>query len=275
MDNGTEYTNSVFVEYCNSLRIRCELTAPYTSQQNGPVASELSRAIKAGHAARIEVNKLFPDVHLEKLKGVRDPDGSSLRMESVLWTSEGFSRSATTANSGMISPYEVFFGDRPLMLVSPFYKPAYHRVPWQSKLDRQARPRFLLNFGYNHGSDCFKIMDAKTGRIVQSLDVTWHQPREPLISLAPTVGSGVPQSPSGAEMPDYVHIHPAPATTATPTAVPVPASANATPAPLRSLTASIPDRVVRELDHEADVGMPGRTREVKRMRCGSPPTAWA
>ena len=28
-------------------------------------------------------------------------------------TSEGFNRSATTANSGMLSPHEVFFGDHP------------------------------------------------------------------------------------------------------------------------------------------------------------------
>ena len=84
-DNGAEYTNSAFVEYCNSLQIRRELTAPYTPQQNGPVESTgLSRAIKAGHAARIEVNRLFPDVHLERLKGVRDPDGSILWMDSVL-----------------------------------------------------------------------------------------------------------------------------------------------------------------------------------------------
>ena len=69
-DNGTEYTNSAFVEYCNGLQIRRELTAPYTTQQNGPVESGLSRAIKAGHAARIEVNRLFPDVHLEQMKGV-------------------------------------------------------------------------------------------------------------------------------------------------------------------------------------------------------------
>ena len=34
-DNGAEYTNSTFVEYCNSLRIHRELTAPYTPQQNG------------------------------------------------------------------------------------------------------------------------------------------------------------------------------------------------------------------------------------------------
>ena len=64
-DNGTEYTNSAFVEYCNSLQIRHELTAPYTPQQNHPVESGLSRAIKAGHAASIEVNRLFPNVRLE------------------------------------------------------------------------------------------------------------------------------------------------------------------------------------------------------------------
>ena len=79
------------------------------------------------------------------------------------------------------------------MPLLPFCKPAYHRIPWQTKMDRQARPCFFLNFGYNHGGDCFKVVDAETGRIVHSRDVTWHQPREPLISPAPTVGSGVPQ----------------------------------------------------------------------------------
>ena len=102
-DNGAEYTNSTFVDYCNGLGIRRQLTAPYTPQQNGPVENGLSRAIKAGYVARPEVNKLFPDIHLEGLKGVRDPDRSSLWMESVLWVSEGFNRSATTANSGILS----------------------------------------------------------------------------------------------------------------------------------------------------------------------------
>ena len=69
-DNGAEYTNSTFVDNRNGLGICRELTAPYTPQQNGPMESGLSRAIKAGHAARLEVNKLFPDVHLEILKGV-------------------------------------------------------------------------------------------------------------------------------------------------------------------------------------------------------------
>ena len=135
-DNGTEYTNSAFVEYCNGLQIRRKLTVPYTPQQNGPVESGLSRAIMAGHAARIEVNRLFPDVHLEQMKGVRDPDGTSLWMESVLWGAEGFNHSAPTANSGMLSPYEIFYGSRPPMPTLPFCKPAYHRISRQGKLDQ-------------------------------------------------------------------------------------------------------------------------------------------
>ena len=152
------------------------------------------------------------------------------------------------------------------MPVLPFCKPAYHRVPWQGKLDRQARPCYFLNFGYNHWSDCLKIMNTETKRIVHSRDVNWHQLRGTLISPVPTVGSGVPQSLSGAYTPDYVHIQPTPAATTTPTAAPVPASVNAAPAPPRNPTVSIPGRVVRELGHEAEVRMPGRTRGETRAR---------
>ena len=69
-DNGAEYTNSTFLDYCNGLRTRGELTTPYTPQKYGPMESELTSAIKAGHAARLEVNKVFPDVYLETLERV-------------------------------------------------------------------------------------------------------------------------------------------------------------------------------------------------------------
>ena len=105
-----------------------------------------------------------------------------------------------------------------------------------------------------------KIMDAETGRVVHSGDVTWNQPRDLLISPAPTVGSEVPQSPSGTATPDYIHIQPTPAATTAPAVAPVPASDNAVPAPPRNPTASICDRVVRDLGHEGDMCMPGRTR---------------
>ena len=54
-DNGIEYSNSMFVDFCNGLVIRREFTASYTPQQNGPVESTISRAFKAGHAARYGV----------------------------------------------------------------------------------------------------------------------------------------------------------------------------------------------------------------------------
>ena len=139
--------------------------------------------------------------------------------------------------------------------------------PRQGKLDRQARLCYLLNFGYNHENDCVKIMDAETGRIVHSRNVTWHQPREPLISPAPTVGSEVPQPPSGTDTPEYIHIQPDPTATTAPAAAPVPASDNAAPAPPRNPTGPIRECVVRELGHEGDVRMPGRTRgETRTMR---------
>ena len=191
-------------------------------------------------------------------------------MESVLWASEGFNRSATTANGGMLFPYEIFYGSRLPMPTLPFCKPAYHRIPRQGKLDRQARLCYFLNFGYNNGSDCLKIMDAETGRIVHSRDVTWHQPREPLISPAPTVESEVPQSPSGAATPEYIYIQPDPAATNAPVAAPVPASDNAAPAPPRNPTEPIRDRVVRELGHEGNVRIPGRTRGETRAIRESP-----
>ena len=65
IDNAAEYTNSMFVDYCNGLRTDPELKAPYTPQQNGPMKSRLSRVIKAGHATRFEIKKLFPDIRLE------------------------------------------------------------------------------------------------------------------------------------------------------------------------------------------------------------------
>ena len=113
-------------------------------------------------------------------------------------------------------------------------------------------------------------MDAETGRIVHSRDVTWHQPREPLISPAPTVESEVPHLPSGAATPEYIYIQPAPAATTTPAAARVPASDNAAPAPPRNPTEPIRDRAVRELGHEGDVRVPGRTRGETRAVRESP-----
>ena len=83
-DNGTEYSNNMFVDFCNGLGIRREFTAPYTSQHNGPVESAISRALKAGHAARLGVPQLYPDIRLEDIRGFTDAAGTILWLKSLL-----------------------------------------------------------------------------------------------------------------------------------------------------------------------------------------------
>ena len=72
------------VEYSNNLGIRRELTAPYTTQQNGPVESVLWRAYKAGHAARLGVSTIYPDIRIEEVKDSKDAAATSLWMKSLL-----------------------------------------------------------------------------------------------------------------------------------------------------------------------------------------------
>ena len=108
IDNGTEYSNSMFVNFCNGPGIRREFMAQYTPQQNGPVESAISRAFKAGYAAQLGVPQLYQDIRLEEIRGCIDAAGTSLWLESLLWTSDCYNRAATSVNDEWLSPYEVF-----------------------------------------------------------------------------------------------------------------------------------------------------------------------
>ena len=77
-DNGTEYLNSMLVDFCNDLGIRREFTAPYTPQQNRLIESAISQAFMAGHAARLGVPQLYLDIRLQEVRGCIDAAGMSL-----------------------------------------------------------------------------------------------------------------------------------------------------------------------------------------------------
>ena len=53
IDNGSEYTNLMFVNFFDGLGIRRESTAPWNLQKNDYVERALANKIKAGLAARI------------------------------------------------------------------------------------------------------------------------------------------------------------------------------------------------------------------------------
>ena len=125
-DNGAEYTNHSFMEYCNSLGIRQEWTAPYTPQQNGPVESALWRAFKVGHAARLGISNIYPDIRVNEVEGSTDAAATSLWMDTLLWALECFNRSASAANDGWLSPHDIFYGNCPPLPLLSFFQPAYH-----------------------------------------------------------------------------------------------------------------------------------------------------
>ena len=178
-DNGTEYSNSMFVDFCNGLGIRREFTAPYTPQQNGPVESAISRAFKSGHAARLGVPQLY-HIRLEEIRGCTDAAGTSLWLESLLSASECYNRAATSVNDEWLSPHEIFTGAARGCHFCP--SSSYHRVPRQRETDPRARMCYFLNFGYIHGWDCYRLLDAGTGRVAYLRDVTWHHPETPWIT---------------------------------------------------------------------------------------------
>ena len=73
-------------------------------------------------------------------------------MESLLWASECFNRSATAANDGWLSPHGILYGSRPPLLLLPFFQPVYHRVPRQRKIDPRARLCYSLNLAMITGT---------------------------------------------------------------------------------------------------------------------------
>ena len=182
LTTAPEYSNTIFVDFFNGLGIRREFMAPYTPQQNGPVESAISRAFKAGHTARLGVLQLYPDIRLEDIRGCTDVAGTSLWLELLLWASGCYNRVATSANDEWLSPHEIFYGSRPWLPLLPFLQSAHHRVPRQRKTDPRARICHFLSFRYNHGWDCYRLLDAETERVAYSRDVTWYQPEAPWIT---------------------------------------------------------------------------------------------
>ena len=172
-------------------------------------------------------------------------------------------------NDEWLSPHEIFYGSRPLLPLLPFLQPAYHRVTRQRKTDPRARMCYFLHFGYNHGRDCYRLLDAETGRVAYSRDVTWHHPEVPWITTPIRAAPTEPPRDIYVPMPQSVPVAaPSPAPVATPPA-PAPA-ATLSPTRTSNSPAPISPRVSRKLEHDGYVETPGKTRgETRPLRDAS------
>ena len=71
-------TAAAFAVRSDSRGIRRENTTPGTPKHNAPVENSIWRAGEAGHAARMEVSRLFQNVQPETVKNVRSTNGGRL-----------------------------------------------------------------------------------------------------------------------------------------------------------------------------------------------------
>ena len=120
MDNGGEFTSAAFAGFCDESRIRREYTAPDTPKHNAVAENAIWRVMKAGHAARREAFRLFPDAGIEHIPHL-GKDLELLWLEAAVWAADGFNRSATTANPAKTPPYRVLPGRLRRSRLSPSF----------------------------------------------------------------------------------------------------------------------------------------------------------
>ena len=106
----------------------------------------------------------FPSVDLGRIPNI-GTSGNRLWLEAVFWAADCFNRSATKANIGWRSPYEVFFSRPPDLQVVPFFQEGMMRVDRSTKSNVHSVPCYYLNDGSNHPSSAVKVIRASMGGV--------------------------------------------------------------------------------------------------------------
>ena len=99
-DNGREFLGEDFGKLCRKRGIKQDFTPADSPKYNGVAAQALALITDTALAARIQAPVLYPGA----------PAYPSLWAKVVSWVYHVLNRTATTANSGDESPYEMWYG---------------------------------------------------------------------------------------------------------------------------------------------------------------------
>ena len=172
-DNGREFFGGAFGELCRKRCIKQEFTPADSPKYNGVAERALGLINDAAAAARIQATELYPGA----------PDYPSLWAEAVSWACHALNCTATTANPGDESPYEMWYGlPPPRGAVWPFLKPAVCRVKRNNKSQPKAQDCYYVGPAIDHPRDCIRVLTANRS-ILTTRNVTWRH--VPLSRLAP------------------------------------------------------------------------------------------
>ena len=169
-DNGREFFGGAFGELCRKCGIKQEFTPADSPKYNGVAERALALINDAAVAARIQATELYPNA----------PNYPSLWAEAVSWACHALNCTATTANPGDKSPYEMWYGSPPPRgAVWPLLKPAVCRVKRANKSLPKAQDCHYVGPGVNYPRDCMRALTANRS-ILTTRNVTWrHVPLPP------------------------------------------------------------------------------------------------
>ena len=169
-ENGGEIFGGEFGTLCRKRGIKQKVTPAGSPRYNGVAERALALISGTALAARIQAQVSYPSA----------PSYPSLWAEAVSWACNALNRTATKANPGNKSPYEMWYGSPSLAgEVWPFLKPAIYRVKRKDKSQPKAQDCYYVGPSVNHPRDCMR--DLTTHRTILTIrNATWqHVPPAP------------------------------------------------------------------------------------------------
>lgn len=154
-DNGTEFVNKEFRKYLADNKIKFEVSAPYTPQQNGRAEREIRTLTESGRSMIY-----------------------SRSLPTYLWA-EAVNTAAYVLNRTSAvgpTPYELWHGERPNVgHLRAFGAIAYARVANGQKWDPRSQPLILV--GYTNTEKNFRLWNKSRHRVdvFKSVEFDWEQ----------------------------------------------------------------------------------------------------
>ena len=165
-DGGGQFCGRKFGGLCRSRCIKQEFITADSPQFNGVAERALGLIETAARAGRIQARELFPGAQLTATE--------SLWAEALHWACDALNRTATSANPANKSPYEMWYGNPPPVVLLPFLKPGYRGVKRENKAQPKAQECVHLGPAPNHTRDAVRVLTKhRTLRITRH--VTWQR----------------------------------------------------------------------------------------------------
>ena len=142
-------------------------------QFNGVAERALGLIKTAAMACRIQAHELF--------HGAQLPATESLWAEASHWACDALNRAATSADPRNKSPYEMWCGTPPPVVLLPFLKPGYCNVKRENKSQAQGQECFYLGPPPNYPRDSVRVLTTHP-TVLLTRHITWQR-----VSPAPSV----------------------------------------------------------------------------------------